>query len=233
MNNNRLYMVTYRDNHNGRDSVLALNIRLDPTRDVEYTNNAYKLLDEAKNILNELFNSDGSRYYFYMIQPITKANSSLLFSYESQALKHIVYYDANVENWVSKVYSEPNMNILNIVMDYKQNIVFYGVSLRNYFNPDNIGKVSAITRQLYYTNFIHRYSLLGATDLNQLMDIVESVDNSIKTAIIVENSIPLKDILSIYNKLNYKFGVSIYIADPVRNYLATVNMYSDKFSITQ
>ena len=224
--NTRLYLVTYRSQNN-RDNMLLMNIRLLP--DDEYINDSMKLVKEAKNILNELFNTENNIYDFYDIHPITLNNIELCYMHNAEPLKNIVYYSITLKQWLIKRYNEPNTNILNCIKDLHQNILIYGTESISLFNNGSI--MSILANEIYYMNFIPTFRILASRSIDEMIQSINNSDKNIRTSIVVGDTISYKDLYTLYSSVNYRYDVDIFILDSVTNILHKVVIPSDKFEI--
>ena len=214
---NRLYIVTYWDEQNRKNRRLSVNIKL--TDDDEYLNKGMELLKEM--------------YSFHTVEPILPDMEDKCFQNNAEALKHIVYYDMSLERWVSKRFQEPNMNILNILKDDQQNVILFGSDTREYIHPNNRSKLDVIANQVYMKNFIMKTNILTASNIDELLVVIGCGNSSIQNTVIISNDIILKDLLNIYNEVNYRYNVDICILDKIRSCLHTVDMFSDDFTVIQ
>lgn len=228
---NRLYIVTYWDEQSRKNRRLSVNVKL--TDDDEYLNKGMELLKEILNILDNLFNTTTKMYSFHTVEPILPDMEDKCFQNNAEALKHIVYYDMSLERWVSKRFQEPNMNILNILKDDQQNVILFGSDTREYIHPTNRSKLDVIANQVYMKNFIMKTNILTASNIDELLVIIGCGNSNIQNTVIISNDIILKDLLNIYNEVNYRYNVDICILDKIRSCLHTVDMYSDDFTVIQ
>ena len=76
-------------------------------------------------------------------------------------------------------------------------------------------------------------NILTASNLDELLVVIGCGNSSIQNTVIISNDIILKDLLNIYNEVNYRYNVDICILDKIRSCLHTVDMFSDDFTVIQ
>lgn len=167
-------------------------------------------------IIKDLLSINNNDYKFF----IKEINLNDKFNKEDlkEYLRHFVYYDEKISNWIISHKNEPDYNILNCINeDINIKMMLIGSSFKNIMS-NQVNRESLLTLFEKYFHIkpsdISLYTVIdnnGNIDIDSLYDILPS-DKSKKYAILLQDEIKLSMIKSFtklcYNKPNIEIFVS-------------------------